>query len=254
MAIGAIAAGLGSLANVGMGIYDRAKSKQEYNKAQSFFEKNKYEIPSSAKASLDIAQRQASSLRMPGQSLAEERMGRNVASGVEQAKRVGTNPSDVLAMLSNLYGQQQQGEQNLAMQAANQYTANQRNFQNALGQYSNLENQKWQYNVLYPYQQMLGRAAQFSDRGAQELSSGVAGIMQTGAMAMQQASMDKQYEMWKQQSGFYDRPKQSIQPTTPGSQPVSMFPPSSSFTPDNAYANPHAGYDYNGVAKSIFGY
>lgn len=200
--IGAAIAAAGSLANAGMGIYDRIKSAKEYKKAQSFFERNKYEIPASAQASLGIAQRNASSLRAPGQSLAEARLGQNTASGVEQARRVGSNPSDVLAMLSNLYGSQNQAEQNLAMQSANQYTSNQRNFQNALGQYANLEDKKWQYNVLYPYQQMLGRAAAFGDRGTQELNSGIGGLAQTGAMAMQNAAMERQYQMWGERRGF----------------------------------------------------
>jgi len=187
---------VGSVANIGFGIADRIQAKKQYNKAQSFFEKNKYAIPESAKASLSIAQRNASSLRLPGQSLAEARIGQNTASGVEQAQRVGTNSSDVLAMLSNLYGSQNQAEQNLAMQSANLYNSNQRNFQNALGQYSTLEDKKWQYNVLYPYQQMLGRASAFGDRGTQELNSGIGGLAQTGAMAMQSAAMEKQYQMY----------------------------------------------------------
>lgn len=197
--IGAIASGIGSLINTGIGIADKIKSKKEYNKAQSFFEQNRYDVPASATAALGVAQRNASSYRMPGQDLAEQRMGQNTASGVEQARRVGQSPSDVLAMLGNLYSSQNLGEQNLAMQGANQYQSNQRNFQNALNQYSQLEDQKWQYNVLYPYQQMLGRAAAFGDRGTQEMNTGFMGLGQTAALYSQENAMNKQYEAWKQQ-------------------------------------------------------
>lgn len=201
MAAGMIAAGVGSLLNTGLGIYDRIKSGKEYKKAQSFFEKNKYEIPSSATAALELAQKNASSYRMPGQDLAEARLGQNTASGVEQARRVGRSSSDVLGMLSNLYSSQNLGEQNLAIQGANQYQNNQRNFQNALNQYSNLEDKKWQYNVLYPYQQMLGRASQFADRGTQEMNSGFSGLMQTGALAMQDSTQERQYQMFLDKMG-----------------------------------------------------
>lgn len=200
--IGAAIAATGSLANIGFGIADRIRAKKEYNKAQSFFEQNKFDIPEAAKASLDIAQRQASSYRMPGQDIAEERLGQATASGVAQARRVGQSPSDVLAMLSNLYGSQMQGEQNLALQGAQQYQANQRNFQNALSQYGQLENEKWKYNVLYPYQQMLGRSSQFQDRGTQELNSGFMGIAQTGAGYMQAKALENAYESWGKQQGF----------------------------------------------------
>lgn len=200
--VGQTTATLGSLANIGIGFVDRSKGKKEYEKAQSFFEKNKWEIPEGAKASLDIAQRQASSYRMPGQDLAEERLGQATASGVAQARRVGQSPSDVLAMLSNLYGSQMQGEQNLALQGAQQYQANQRNFQNALSQYGQLESEKWKYNVLYPYQQMLGRAAQFQDRGTQELNSGFMGLAQMGAASMQSKSLSDAYASWGNQQGF----------------------------------------------------
>lgn len=200
--IGAGISGIGSLANIGFGIADRIKGKKEYDKAQSFFEQNKWAIPESAKASLDIARQNAASYRFPGQDFAEQRIGQNTAAGIEQARRVGRSQSDVLAMLSNLYASQNQSEQNLALQGAQQYQANQRNFQQALSNYGQLESEKWRYNVLYPYQQMLGRAAQFGDRGTQELNSGFMGLARTGAGYMQSMSTENMYDAWGKKQGF----------------------------------------------------
>lgn len=177
MDVGAIVGGVASLAQLGMGIADRIKSGRTLKKAQSFFEQNKYEIPETAQAALESAERQASSLRLPGQDIMEQQVRTSTAGSVAAAREAGTSSSDILAMLAGTYGAEQERMQGIGLSAAQNYAANQQRLQGALNTMAGYEDQKWQMNVLYPYQQMLGQAEAYGTRGNQQISSGFGGLM-----------------------------------------------------------------------------
>ena len=232
--VGGIMQGVASLGNLGLGIYNTIKGNKEYKKAQSFFEKNKFAIPESAKAALGVAQKNAQSVRLPGQDIAEAKIGQATASGLEQARRMSRTPSDMLMSLSNLYASQMNAEQNLALQGAQQYQSNQRNLQGALGTMANLENERWKYNVLYPYQQMLGRASGFATQGAQQISSGVQGIVGMGGAMEANSIAEARLRDYLKTFGGSD--------ATQGSSYVPSFAnnaPNTTFTP-------YGGINYNG--------
>jgi hypothetical protein len=188
---GAVVAGVAGLAQIGMGIGKAAKAKKARRKAQSTFDQNKYEIPESARASLQSAQRQASEVGLAGQDVMEAQLGQSTAQGVSAAQDVGTSSSDVLGMLSQMYGNQQSQQQSIGIQAAQQYQQNQGVLQNSLSNMANLEDQKWKYNVLYPYQQQMGAAGQMADQGTSMINSGM-GAISNVAGGMAQMGMAKQ--------------------------------------------------------------
>lgn len=194
---GSALAGIGSLANVGLGIADMIKSGKRQREAQSFFEKNKYDIPESAKAALQIAERQAGTYGMAGQDVMESNVKQTTAQGVDLAKESGQSSSDVLAMLASLYGGEQSQMQNIGQAAAQDWQGKQRQLQSALGTMAGLENQKWEYNVLYPYQQMLGQAEVYGTRGRQQLQSGLSGLASVGMGIEQMSNANRQFEDWK---------------------------------------------------------
>lgn len=171
----AVSGGLGLL-QTGLGLSSRAKAKKRLREAQSFYEENKYEIPESARAALGVAERQAGTLRLPGEDIARARIGETVASGVGAAREAATSSSDVLSVLSSLYGGQISAERGLAEQAAQRYDVNQAQLRDALGRMAQFEQEEFKYNVLMPYQQMLGQAEAYGARGAQELSSGLSSL------------------------------------------------------------------------------
>lgn len=189
--VAGISGGALGLGSIGLGIGKSAKAKKARRKAQSTFDKNKYEIPESARASLQSAQRQASEVGLAGQDVMEAQLGQSTAQGVGASQEVGTSSSDVLGMLSQLYGNQQAQQQNIGIQAAQQYQQNQSSLQGALGTMAGYEDQKWKYNVLYPYQQQMSAAGQMADQGASMINSGmstignVAGGMAQMGMAQQ---------------------------------------------------------------------
>lgn len=184
IAAAGISAGLGLL-QTGLGIGKAAKASRTRKKAQSFFEANQYKVPESATAALGVAQRQASGLSLPGESQIRSKLGETTATGVQQARNVGTSSADILGMMSGLYANQQRQETGLGIQAANRYDQNQRYLGQALNDMAGYEDKKWQYNVLYPYQQMMGQAGQLSGQGNQMISSGVGQIGGAAAAYMQ---------------------------------------------------------------------
>ena len=181
---------------LGLGIADSIKGKRTLKKAQSFYEKNKYEVPESAEAALDVAQRQAQGLALPGEDIARERIGQTTSQAIGQAKQAATSSSDVLGMLASVYGNQMLQEQGLVEAGAARYDAQQGNLQNALNTMAGYEDQKWQYNVLYPYQQMLGQAEAYQSRGREGIGMGLAGLGQTASMYGEQVAAENQYADW----------------------------------------------------------
>lgn len=193
MLIPGISAGLGVL-EAGIGLFKSGKANKMRKKAQSFFEQNQYEIPESAKSALSLAERNAGSINLPGEDLARARIGETTARGVSASKTAGTSASDILTQMASLYGNEQRQETNLGLQGAQRYDQNQRYLGQALNNMANYETQKWQYNVLYPYQQMMGAAGQVEGVGNQMIGQGVGQIGMAGAAYGQMKAMDGELE------------------------------------------------------------
>ena len=210
-----IAGGVAGTVQFGMGIADRVKGKRKLKEAQSFFEANKYKIPESAQSALDVAERQAQGTRLPGEDYRRSQMAEVTSGGVGAAQQVASSSSDVLGLLSSLYGQQQQYEQNLAVSGAERYDRNQQMLGSELNRMADLEREKWQYNSLYPYQQMLAQASAFSDRGAQMIGSGLGTIGGAAGNYVQLSSANSQYEDFKRQRGIGDYQQQQQAPPPP---------------------------------------
>lgn len=189
----------GKIAGLGQtlfGLTDTMRGNKMLKKAESFYEKNKYKIPESSKASLGVAERMALGVRLPGEDIYRDRLGQTTATGLTAARQAATSSSDILELLSGFMGQQNQGEQDLALAGVNRYDRNQLQLQNSLNMMANREKEFWDYNVLYKYQQMLGRAQTLSDRGRQGISMGLNSLGQTNAGFMQAAGAENQYDTW----------------------------------------------------------
>lgn len=187
MALGlaaAIGLGTGALQS-GLGVLDMFRGRKERRAAESFLAKNKYEIPSAARASLQTAERMASGVGLPAQDLMESRLAATTAQGVGAMQGAARSSSDVLGGLSSLFGQQMMAQQGISIEAANQFQENQRQLQRAQQMFGEEQRQEWNQNVLMPYQQRMERAAQYSQRGREGLSAGLSGLASTGAGMMQ---------------------------------------------------------------------
>jgi hypothetical protein len=170
----------------------RRKAQQEFSP---------YQIPASARASLDKASSIATMRGLPGEDLARSRAMSSASRGVEAAQRTAESPADVLSVLGRVYGDSYMGfEQNLAMQGEQAYDRRQQGVMSALNQFAGYETERWQYNELYPYMQMMGAAGDMDAAGGSNISGGINMGMQTmGAQAdiNQQNKMFDQWHNWQ---------------------------------------------------------
>ncbi len=184
MALMAGGQALGGLLQKGQSALMRRRARREFQP---------YEIPSSAKAMLDKATSVASLRGVPGEDIYRSQAQASVARGTEAAQRTAESPSDVLSVLSRLYGDYQGFEQNLAVQGEQSYERRQSQLMNALNRFSQFERERWQYNELYPYMQAMGEAGQMDMAGNQNIQSAVStGMNIYGA----QTDMDFQREQF----------------------------------------------------------
>ena len=227
-------AGVG-LVQAGLGVAKDIKANKKRKQGQSFFDKNKFEIPESAKGALSLAQRQASSVTLPGEDLTRARLGETTARGVGAAKTAGTSSADILAHLSSLFGNEQRQDTGLGIQGANRYDANQRYLGQALNNMAGYETKKWQYNVLYPYQQMMGQAGQLEGQGNQMISSGVGMVGSAAATYGQMNAADKNLEAIRTQMGLGS--KYARKPPDLGFSSMTPIQGLVSASPNNQLAN-----------------
>lgn len=178
----------------GMGLVQSIGAGAKRRKAQREF--TPYQIPASAKASLDRAQSIASMRGIPGEDLARSRGMATTARAVGSAQRTAESPSDVLSVLGRVWGSNIDMEQNLAMAGEQAYERRQAGLMNALNRFAGYETERWQYNELYPYMQAMGEAGQLEGAGGQNISGGLnMGMRALGT----QADIDQQnkaYQDW----------------------------------------------------------
>jgi hypothetical protein len=160
-----------------LGVGEKIIGGIQKNKAQKEFDKNKYEIPSSVNAMLDTVRGVASQRKLPGQEIMEQQIGSTTAQGVEAATRVGRSSSDALGALEGLYGRQMQSQQNLALAGAQNWQENQFKYASALERMGAYQDQKWQYNTLYPYMQKMTGAGQMQEAGNTNIGSAMSGFV-----------------------------------------------------------------------------
>lgn len=206
---------LGGLAQVGMGIADRVKGNRKLKEAQDFYSKNKFQIPESAEAALDVAERNAQGFRLPGEDIRRAQIAEATAGGVGAAQNAATSSSDVLGVLSSLYGQQQGAEQNMAIAGAERYDRNQQMLGSELNRMADLEQQKWEFNSLYPYQQMLGQAEAYQTRGAAGIGGGLNTLGETAGAYMNLSSEEQMFQEYLNKMGLGgSTPNNNYIPTT----------------------------------------
>lgn len=193
---------IGGLAQTAMGIADRIKGNHKLKEAQDFYSKNKFELPESAVAALDVAERQAQGIRLPGEDIRRAQIAEATAGGVGAAQQAATSSSDVLGLLSSLYGQQQNAEQNLAIAGAERYDRNQQMLGSELNRMAELEKEKWQQNVQYPYIQMLGQAEAYQSRGAAGIGGGLNTLGETAGAYMNLASEEQMFQDYLKKMGL----------------------------------------------------
>lgn len=193
IAAGQAAIGAGEL--IGAGI-KRRRAKKNFQE---------YQIPGLAKAYLDKATSIASQRGVPGEDIYRSNALGSASRAVETAGRAAGSSADVLNVLSKVYGQNYMDfERNMAVSGEQAYQRNQGILNNALQYMAGLEQQRWQYNELYPYMQEMGAAGQMDAAGWGNINNAVNMGMSQYSMNQQIKSQEKmfdEYKKWKLGSG-----------------------------------------------------
>lgn len=229
---------IASAAQTGLGMVQSGSAAAKRRRAQREF--IPYQIPASAKASLDKAQSIASMRGIPGEDLARSRGMATTARAVESARRTAESPSDVLSVLGRVWGSNIDMEQNLAMSGEQAYERRQAGLMNALNRFAGYETERWQYNELYPYMQAMGEAGQLEGAGGQNISGGLnMGMRALGTQAdiKQQQDMFNQWKEWMMGSS----------PASTTASPTSNLPAFSPMGYRNSVMAPwqRPGYTFN---------
>lgn len=167
-------------------------------KASSDIAKNNtrpnYEIPEAVTESLNLSRRNASMTELPGQSTMEARMGSTVSGAVGQGIKGASSQANLLDFIGKQYNTQQEGMQNIGMQAAQQWSNNQNALKNDLNNYGTYQEKQWNLNKYEPYQVAAAKAAALQKAGTEGLVGSLSGL---GGVAGQYAinqSTNKYYD------------------------------------------------------------
>lgn len=167
-----------------LGVGQSIRANRLRKKALKEFQSNPYTTPLSATRAVNMAGQQAQGTRLPGQDVMEENLRAGTAQSLAQARRAATSPSQVLASTIQSYNAQQQAQQNLDLQAAQNWQERQNIYRNAVMALSPYEDKAYSMNVLAPIQSKLGMASQMSQSGTQNIGQGISSGL--GVLANQQ--------------------------------------------------------------------
>lgn len=168
-----IVAGVVGGAQLAQGLYQQYRAGRIRKKAQKEYDANPYQIPEAQTRFVNKMGTLAQSRQLPGQQIMEDRMQSQAAGTVGAARQAATSPSQVLASTLAAYQQQQQNQQNLDLQAAQNYQQRQSQYAQSIASLAPYEQKRWEYRTLYPYQAKLNQAAGLQQQGQQNMQQGI---------------------------------------------------------------------------------
>lgn len=142
-----------------------------------------YEIPQALQEAVQQARYIAGMRELPGQNLMEQRLGKNLGTGVAELKNVSANPSDLASNIARLYSGQNDSINDLNMAAGQNWLNNQEGLREALSQLSKQQAFQWDVNKFQPYQNAMAAASALKEgsfrnlsAAGQNMASGITGM------------------------------------------------------------------------------
>lgn len=163
----------GGLANT---VYGIASGIHQNNMAKRINpNRPKYQIPTGIRNNVEIAQNMANDTRLPGQSVAENRIRENTANSLNAVMQGATSGSDILNAASSINKNQNDAFNNLAMQGAQFNVQNKDRLMDANQTLSQYQDQAFDYNRNQPYMMDMARKMALQQSGAANISNGLTG-------------------------------------------------------------------------------
>ena len=231
-----------SAGQLGMGVAQSIRANKQRKQALKDFRNNPMTIPSSITQGVNLAGKQAQGTRLPEQDVMEENLRSGTAQSLNQARKSATSPSQILASTIQSYNAQQQAQQNLDLQAAQNWQDRQNIYRNAVMALAPYQQQVFSHNVIAPIQMKLNASAIEGQSGMQNIGQAIqSGV---GMMANQQmlnslnpsgvsgaADHTQQYYLGQMKQQPFVNPTINAQRTT-------LMQPNQSFLGDQSlYAN-----------------
>ena len=167
------AAVVASVGQAGLGLHQTLRANRLRKKALSDFRNNPMTIPSAATQAVNMAGKQAQGTRLPEQDVMEENLRSGTAQSLNQARKSATSPSQILASTIQSYNAQQQAQQNLDLQAAQNWQDRQSIYRNAVMSLAPYQQKIWETNVLAPIQMKMNQASIEGQSGMQNIGQGI---------------------------------------------------------------------------------
>ena len=206
-ALAAISA-IPGVAQAGLGAYQSIQAA----KLRKENERPEFEIPGQITSATELARRQASRTKLPGQDIMEAQLGSQTAAGVSALKEVSDSPVDIAAGVTRLTEGQRRATNQLNISAEELRQRNIARLQSMLGTEAGFEVQKFQMNEYEPYLNAMKTAAALGAAGTQNIAggldsagSGVLGVIGQNEMLDFMKSQPTSYDMWKMQMAAKQR-------------------------------------------------
>ena len=147
-----------AIAEGGMGIYQAILANQLRKK----YQRPELKTPEAFDTALKNIEALSLGTSLPGQSIAEEKIGATTQAGVKSAQESGQSSSGILNAISKMYGQEQGQQADLAVKGAEYHTERQAALAGMLEKKAGLEQKEWEYNKQQPYEAAMSAAKELS--------------------------------------------------------------------------------------------
>jgi len=177
-------------------------------------ERPTYNIPLAATEALNRSKNLASSNQMAGQSNVTQRIDQATANSLYDINQNSSSGVEALAALSGVYSNQMDAENQLGLNAAQDYQRRQAAVNNELNRYAGYQDAQWDYNVNQPFQEKAAAAQALGEAGMRNKYEGLKGVV--GAASMGLSGMGNK-SATNQSSLPADALTQNFSPNTPKS-------------------------------------
>lgn len=163
-----------------------------------------YNIPQGVLDAVNQSRYLASMRELPGQNVMEARLGENTAKGIAEMRNVAANPADLASNVAKMYGAQNQGLQDIGIQAGQNWLGQQGQLNQSLQNLGQYQEKAWDYNQNQPYQQAKAAESALREAAFRNLTAAgtniASGLSGAANLNYQQQALDK--TLASQENGY----------------------------------------------------
>lgn len=132
-----------------------------------------YVTPNEIFKNTDLARTQFLDTRLPGQSVAENKLQGNTGQAINLANQYGRTPAEIMSVITGANANENNSFNDLATKASERQLMDLRNYQDTLNTEAGYKNKEFEYNKWLPYVQDAQAAAAMIGAGNQNIYGGI---------------------------------------------------------------------------------